>query len=141
AAVIPSLIRLRDAGYEFVMVSNQDGLGTASFPVADFVGPQRFILDTLQSQGISFSAICIDPTFPSARAETRKPGIGLVRGYLTGGRLDVEHSAVIGDRETDQAFAANMGIRGFRVGPLGQTWPQIADELLHATRSAVVERR
>ena len=140
ADVIPAMLRLRDAGYEFVMVTNQDGLGSESYPMDAFEGPQQFILDLLSTQGITFAAIHVDSTFPSDGAETRKPGIGLVRSYLGGGHLDSERSAVIGDRDTDLEFAANMGIRGFRVGPLGQTWKQIADELLDAPRVAVVER-
>lgn len=141
ADVIPALLRLRDAGYEFVMVTNQDGLGSDSFPTDDFEGPQQFIVDVLGSQGITFAAIHIDATFPSDGAETRKPGIGLVRSYLGGGQLDFERSAVVGDRKTDLEFADNMGLRGFRVGPLGLTWAQIADEILGAPRVAVVERR
>jgi imidazoleglycerol-phosphate dehydratase/histidinol-phosphatase len=140
ADVIPALFRLRDAGYEFVMVTNQDGLGSESYPMDAFEGPQQFILDVLSTQGITFAAIHVDSTFPSDGAETRKPGIGLVRSYLGGGYLDFERSAVIGDRDTDLTFAANMGIRGYRVGPLGQTWTQIADEILDVPRVAVVER-
>lgn len=140
ADVIPALLRLRDAGFEFVMVTNQDGLGSDTFPTDTFEAPHRFILDVLASQGINFAAVHVDHTFPSQRADTRKPGIGLVRAYLLGGQLDTERSAVVGDRDSDLAFAANMGLRGFRVGPLGRGWSAVADEILRV-RVGSVERR
>ena len=76
--VIPALGELRDAGYRFVMVSNQDGLGTDSFPEEDFRGPQELLLQILSSQGIEFDAVHIDPTLPEDNAPTRKPGIGML---------------------------------------------------------------
>lgn len=137
--VIPSLLRLRDAGYAFVMVTNQDGLGTDSFPTPDFERPQGFLLALLASQGIRFDAIHVDPTWPADNAPTRKPGIGMVREYLSGGTLDFDKSVVIGDRESDVQLGANMGLRTFRVPEF--TWPEIVDELLNGERTATVRRQ
>jgi imidazoleglycerol-phosphate dehydratase/histidinol-phosphatase len=136
---IAALRRLVDAGYELVMVSNQDGLGTPSFPQETFVGPQQLLLDILAGEGIRFREVLIDPSLPAEHASTRKPGVGLVRHYLGAGRLDRGSSAVIGDRESDLEFARNLGIRGIRIGAdLG--WAAIARELLDAPRRARVER-
>ncbi|MBK8285153.1 MAG: bifunctional histidinol-phosphatase/imidazoleglycerol-phosphate dehydratase HisB [Ahniella sp.] len=138
--VIPALLALRDAGYEFVMVSNQDGLGTDAFPQADFEPPQKLLLEILDSQGIRFSAIHIDPHFEHQNAPTRKPGIGMLLDYLRGGTLDFARSAVIGDRNTDLELAANLGVRGFRLGEGHMTWPEIVDALTAGPRRADVER-
>ena len=138
--VIPALLKLQAAGYEFVMVSNQDGLGSDSFPLADFEPPQRLLLEILESQGIRFSAIHIDPHFEQQNAPTRKPGIGMLLDYLRSGELDFERSAVIGDRETDLQLARNLGVRGFRLGPDHDDWATIAHRLADAPRVAAVER-
>jgi imidazoleglycerol-phosphate dehydratase/histidinol-phosphatase len=137
---IPALLELRDAGYELVMVSNQDGLGTASFPTETFVPPQELLLQILGSQGIRFSAIHIDPHFEHQNAPTRKPGIGMLLDYLRAGDLDFAASAVIGDRETDLELARNLGVRGFKLGPGHWDWPGIAHALARSPRTAVVER-
>lgn len=136
---IRALRRCIDAGYELVMVSNQDGLGSASFPESDFVGPQQLLIDILAGEGIPFREVLIDPSLPSDNAPTRKPGVGLVRHYLGAGALDRERSAVIGDRETDLEFARNIGIRGIRIGA-DNNWSQIAHSLLDAPRRAHVDR-
>lgn len=139
--VIAALQRIIAAGYRLVMVSNQDGLGTESFPQADFEAPQRFLLDLLASQGIRFDAIHIDPHRPEDHAPTRKPGIGMMLDYLRGGQIDFAASAVVGDRETDLEFARNLGVRGFRVGPEHLDWAEIAHILVDAPRTATVERQ
>lgn len=136
---IAALRRLVDAGYELVMVSNQDGLGTASFPEHSFIGPQELLLGILAGEGIAFREILIDRSLPHEHAATRKPGVGLVRHYLPDGALDRARSAVIGDRDTDLELAANMGLRGFRLGA-GLGWRDIAAALLDAPRRAHVER-
>ncbi len=138
--VIPALLKLKAAGYEFVMVSNQDGLGTDRFPVADFEPPQQLLLQILESQGIRFSAIHIDPHFEHQNAPTRKPGIGMLLDYLRSGTLDFARSAVIGDRDTDLQLARNLGVRGFRLGPDHDDWATIAHVLADAPRVASVER-
>lgn len=136
---ISALRRCVDAGYQLVMVSNQDGLGSARFPHADFAGPQQLLLDILASEGIVFREVLIDPHRPEDGAPTRKPGTGLIRHYLADGALDRARSAVIGDRETDLEFARNIGIRGLRLGQHGD-WPAIARALLDAPRIGRVER-
>ncbi len=138
--VIPALLDLKRAGFRFVMVSNQDGLGTESFPEADFIGPHELLLQILSSQGIGFDAIHIDASFPHDNAPTRKPGVGMLLDYLRDPGLDRRHSAVIGDRETDLQLAANMGLRGFRVGPAGRGWAEIAAEILSTPRRGEVKR-
>lgn len=138
--VIPALIRCRDAGYRLVMVSNQDGLGTDSFPQEDFEKPQQFMLDLFASQGIVFDAIHIDPHFAHQNATTRKPGIGMMLDYLRSGRLDFARSAMVGDRDTDIDFARNLGVRGFKLGPDDFCWDAIAHALVDAPRTATVER-
>jgi imidazoleglycerol-phosphate dehydratase/histidinol-phosphatase len=138
--VIPALLRLRDAGYEFVMVSNQDGLGTESFPEPGFEATQGLVLQVLESQGIAFAGIHIDRSHEHERAPTRKPAIGLVLDYLRAGDLDFAASAMVGDRETDMEFARNLGIRGFRLGDGHFDWPEIAHLLADAPRIGAVER-
>jgi imidazoleglycerol-phosphate dehydratase/histidinol-phosphatase len=137
--VIPALRRCVAAGYELVMVTNQDGLGTSSYPQADFDGPQNLLLRILRSQGIDFLDIVIDRSFADEGRDTRKPGVGLMRGYLAADDWSRTASAVVGDRETDLQFAANLGVRGFRLG--GEwTWDAIAHVLCDAPRIGAVER-
>ncbi len=138
--VIPALLRCVAAGYELVMVTNQDGLGTSSFPEADFEGPHALLLQILASQGITFREVLIDRSFPHEGLDTRKPGIGLVRHWLSRDDWSREASAMVGDRETDLQFAANLGVRGLRVGPAGQAWREIAHQLCDAPRVASVVR-
>lgn len=138
--VIAALQRCVGAGYELVMVSNQDGLGTASFPEADFRGPQELLLRVLASQGIRFREILIDRSFEGEGLPTRKPGTGMLQHYLADDGWSRARSALVGDRETDIQLAANLGVRGFRVGHEGLAWSAIAHALLDAPRTAVVER-
>lgn len=142
--VIPAMLRLRDAGYEFVMVTNQDGLGTASFPQADFDGPHQLMLQVFASQGIVFRDVLIDTSLPADNAPTRKPGLGLVQPYLRDRSIDWRRSAMVGDRETDIAFARNIDVRAFqlRTPQFGGDWdwPGIAHELASAPRQARVRR-
>lgn len=138
--VIPALLRLRDAGYEFVIVSNQDGLGTDSYPTEDFQVPHDKMLQLFNSQGIHFSAEHIDPHFEKDGSPNRKPGIGMVLDYLKSGELDLADSWVIGDRETDLQLAENMGIGGLRVGADGMSWEQLAHQLVTQPRTGEVQR-
>ena len=138
--VIPALIKLADAGYELVIVSNQDGLGTDSFPTEDYEIPQQKMMDTFSSQGIHFADVLIDPHFEHENAPTRKPGIGLVLDDLKSGELDLADSWVIGDRETDLQLAENMGIGGLRLGADGLDCDQIAHQLVNRPRTATVKR-
>jgi imidazoleglycerol-phosphate dehydratase / histidinol-phosphatase len=143
--VVPALLRLRDAGYQFVMVSNQDGLGTDAFPETDFEGPQRLLLQILGSQGIDFREVLIDRSLAADNAPTRKPGIALATPLLRDRGIDWARSAMVGDRESDDAFASNLGIRSFRLRTPqfgGEwDWPGIAHALADAPRTATVARR
>jgi len=138
--VIVALQRCVAAGFDLVMVSNQDGLGTASFPESDFAGPQALLLQILSSQGITFREVLIDRSFPGEGLNTRKPGVGILRHYLADDGWSRAASAVIGDRETDLQLAANLGVRGLRIGVQGMTWKQVAHLLCDAPRVASVER-
>ncbi len=138
--VIPALRRCIGAGYELVMVTNQDGLGTERFPQADFDGPHGLLLRLLESQGVVFSEVLIDRSFPHEGLDTRKPGTGLVRHYLGDDSWRRAASAMVGDRETDMAFATNLGVRGFRVGPQNMGWMDVAHALCDAPRVAEVTR-
>ncbi len=136
---ITALRRCVDAGYELVMVSNQDGLGTAAFPRETFEGPHNLLLQILTSQGITFQEILIDESHAHEHRDTRKPGVGLVRHHLADDAWNRAASAVIGDRETDLQFAANLGVRGFRLDA-ECTWETVAHALCDAPRHAHVRR-
>ncbi|WP_353084060.1 bifunctional histidinol-phosphatase/imidazoleglycerol-phosphate dehydratase HisB [Stenotrophomonas sp.] len=142
--VIPAMLKLRDAGYQFVIVSNQDGLGTEGYPQASFDGPNDLMLQIFASQGITFRDVLIDGTWPQDNAPTRKPGIGLMLSYLQDRTIDWSRSAMVGDRLTDIQFAENMKIRGFqlRTEQFGGDWDwtSIAHELADAPRRATVQR-
>jgi len=138
--VIAALQRFVAAGYALVMVTNQDGLGTDSFPEADFTGPHELLLRILTSQGICFDEVLIDRSFPHEGLDTRKPGVGMLRHYLADDGWSRAASAMVGDRETDLQFAANLGVRGLRVGPQGIGWREAAHQLLDAPRIASVVR-
>ena len=114
--VIPALLKLQEMGFTLVMVSNQNGLGTASFPLPTFTLAHEHIVNTLESQGISFEQILICPHMPEDNCQCRKPKLGLVHSYLSSDSWSREHSYFIGDRDTDLAMAQNMGITGLRVG-------------------------
>jgi len=99
--------------YELVMVTNQDGLGTAGFPEETFWPVQTLVMTSLQNEAIDFSEVCIDRTFPEQHAPTRKPGTGMLTKYLNNASYDIVNSFVIGDRITDMQLAKNLGCKGF----------------------------
>ncbi|MBQ8458230.1 MAG: bifunctional histidinol-phosphatase/imidazoleglycerol-phosphate dehydratase HisB [Prevotella sp.] len=135
--VIRNLVFIRQRlDFEFVMVSNQDGLGTDSFPEDTFWPVHNFILQTLKGEGVEFDEILIDPNFPEANAPTRKPQTGLVEKYMNNPEYDIANSYVIGDRETDRQFAKNIGCKFLQVG----NWDQIAETLFAGERYAEVKR-
>ena len=143
--VIPAMLRLRDAGWQFVMVTNQDGLGSDAFPQAAFEGPHALMLQVFASQGITFREVLVDTSFERDNSPNRKPNTGLVTGLLRDRGVDWTRSAMVGDRETDIRFAENLGIRGFKLrSPQfgdGTDWAAIAHALVAAPRVANVVRK
>ena len=144
SGVIPAMLRLRDAGYQFVIISNQDGLGSEAYPQASFDGPQALMMQVFESQGIEFREVLVDCSVPADNAPTRKPALGLVQHYLKDRGIDWARSAMVGDRDTDIRFADNLGIRGFqlRTPQFGGEWDWdgIAHALADAPRIARVTR-
>ncbi|WP_392565481.1 bifunctional histidinol-phosphatase/imidazoleglycerol-phosphate dehydratase HisB [Utexia brackfieldae] len=140
ANVIPALLQLQSAGFKFVMITNQDGLGTDSFPQAAFDGPHQLMMQIFTSQGIHFEEVLICPHFPADHCRCRKPNIQLVLPYLVSGQLDKENSYVIGDRATDLQLADNMAIKGLLYNSKQLDWPEIAKRLTTADRHARVKR-
>jgi imidazoleglycerol-phosphate dehydratase / histidinol-phosphatase len=143
--VFAALQTLRAAGFRLVMVSNQDGIGSEHFPREHFERSHSFVLELFRSQGIEFDAVFICPHFAHQQCTCRKPQTGLVDEYLRQGNhqgiLDLERSAMIGDRDTDLEFARRLGIRGLRVrcdSNGDDSWPAIVRTLL--ARRASVKR-
>ncbi|HMK17812.1 MAG TPA: bifunctional histidinol-phosphatase/imidazoleglycerol-phosphate dehydratase HisB [Chitinophagaceae bacterium] len=101
----------RELDYELVMPTNQDGLGTSSFPEESFLPVHNFILKQLRTEGINFSKVLIDKTFEKENAPTRKPGVGMFTKYLNNPDYDLANSFVIGDRITDVQLAKNLGCK------------------------------
>lgn len=141
--VIPALLALKEHGFRFVIVSNQDGLGTDSFPAEHFELCQQHMLKLFSSQGIDFDDVFICPHRPGDGCDCRKPRTGLLTRYLAATTLDLERSAVIGDRDTDIALAEALGVRGLKLdegGPRAASWPGIVETLCSHGRRATVER-
>tara|TARA_B100001063_G_scaffold225807_1_gene234918 strand:+ start:1228 stop:2355 length:1128 start_codon:yes stop_codon:yes gene_type:complete len=102
----------RELDYELVMISNQDGLGTNSFPEETFWPTHNFLLKSFKNEGVIFEKILIDKSFPEDKAPTRKPQIGLLTEYMNSENYDLHNSFVIGDRVTDMELASNLGAKG-----------------------------
>jgi len=140
-AVVPALLELQRAGFSFVIVSNQDGLGTATLPREPFEQTHRFIMELFKSQGIEFEAVFFCPHFKHEGCACRKPLVGMVQDFLAANEIDKQRSFMIGDRDTDLEFAANLGIEGLRIrlnGAAHETWPGIAARIVgHARRSHI----
>jgi imidazoleglycerol-phosphate dehydratase/histidinol-phosphatase len=133
--------------FKFVMVSNQDGLGTPSFPEETFWPVHHFILQTLEGEGITFDDIKIDPHFPEDNHPNRKPGTGMLTEYINNPDYDLENSYVIGDRESDRQLAVNLGCKALILGDQGTeegnnplSWDRIAEILFAGERTAEVRR-
>ena len=131
----------RKLDFRFVMVSNQDGLGTSSFPEDTFWPVHNFILQTLEGEGISFDEQLIDRHFPEDNSPMRKPGTGMLTEYLDNDKYDLANSYVIGDRETDRKLAENIGCKALILGQDGMTWDKIAEILFAGERIAEVSRK
>lgn len=102
----------REMDYELVMVTNQDGLGTAAFPYKKFQPVHQLVMKSFANEGIHFSAEYIDDSYPEEHKATRKPGIGMLTQYLDNPAYDIAGSLVIGDRITDMQLAKNLGCKG-----------------------------
>lgn len=141
--VIPALLELTRHGYRLVMITNQDGLGTASFPAEQFQLCHDHVLALFASQGIGFDQVYICPHLPDDGCECRKPRAGLLTRYLAETDINLDSSAVIGDRDSDMLLAERIGVRGLRLDGSGhtQSWPGIVDMLCRSDRQAVIERK
>lgn len=135
---ISALKALTGLGFELVMVTNQDGLGTAAFPEEDFYPAQNFMLRTLEGEGVVFDDILIDRHFPEDNSPCRKPGTGMFTKYLDGS-YDLSGSYVIGDRDSDMELARNLGAKVLKIGQL--SWDEIVRTIRATERSATVERK
>jgi len=140
--VFEAMRQARAAGFKLAMVTNQDGLGSSTFPQAAFDVPHQFMMDAFSSQGIEFDAVFVCPHRKSDGCDCRKPRIKLVEDYVRDQQVDLAASAMIGDRDTDLEFARNLGVRGLRVrrhGEAAETWPAILRALTE--RRATVKRK
>ena len=163
-AFVPKVMRAlyfirKQLDFEFVMVSNQDGLGTASFPEETFWPAHNLMLKTLEGEGITFDDILIDPSMPEEQSPNRKPRLGMLGRYLTG-EYDLANSYVIGDRLTDMELAYNLGAKGIWLHPhdeeaeqalaayavplqpvfISDDWDRISEFLFAGERRAEVRR-
>ena len=140
------------ADYELVLVTNQDGLGTDSFPEDDFWPVHNLILETFKGEGIRFSKVLIDRSFPEDELPTRKPGVGMLTDYINNPNYDLANSWVIGDRDTDLELAQNLGAKGIKITeetPSNSTsnasyckdWADIYQLLNRVERSANIQRK
>jgi imidazoleglycerol-phosphate dehydratase/histidinol-phosphatase len=134
--------------FELVMVTNQDGLGTMSFPEKDFWPVHNFMMKTLENEQIRFVDVLIDRTMPAQKATTRKPGTALLEKYIKGD-YDLANSFVIGDRSSDVQLADNLGTRAILLGSendvpadlVTRDWNEIYNYLRLPQRSAEVHRK
>jgi imidazoleglycerol-phosphate dehydratase/histidinol-phosphatase len=137
--ILGGLRMLADAGFRLLMVTNQDGLGTAAYPRAAFDLVQKRVLRTLKGEGIRFDRIFICPHRPEDGCACRKPRTRLVERYLRVSPMDPACSFVLGDRETDVAFARNLGIRAARLArPRTRTAADFATPDAHAACAWIV---
>lgn len=138
--VIPALIKLKKIGFRFVMVTNQNGLGTVQFPQDHFNKPHQRMLTIFKSQGIEFDQILICPHLPKEECNCRKPKVELVSFWLTDNLLNKTNSYVIGDRDTDMQFASNIGIKGIQYHKTHFNWKKIKNYLIQNYRSSYIHR-
>ena len=137
--VITALRFLRQhTDYRFVMVSNQDGLGTEAYPEDTFWPTHRLMLEILEGEGVTFDDILIDRSFPHDNLPTRKPGTGMLTAYMDGS-CDLAHSFVVGDRDTDAQLAANLGCRALILGE-EMNWEKVTEIVYAGPRCATVTR-
>lgn len=150
----------KELDYELVIVTNQDGLGTSSFPENTFWPVHNFILQSFENEGVVFDQVFIDKSFPKDKQPTRKPGTELLKSYIDNPAYDLENSYVIGDRLTDMGLAKNLGCKGILIDTdteIGaaevtdaaldaiivlktQLWEEIYQRLLFKDRKATLTR-
>ncbi|AZA55639.1 bifunctional histidinol-phosphatase/imidazoleglycerol-phosphate dehydratase HisB [Chryseobacterium sp. G0201] len=138
----------KELDYELVMITNQDGLGTESFPFENFIKPQEKMLKAFENEGIIFNDILIDKSFEHENLLTRKPGIGLLGKYIYGD-YDLQNSYVIGDRITDIQLAENLGSKAIFINKIQnenaelttEKWSEIYQFLKQKPRKAKVLRK
>ena len=123
-SAVVGLLKLIKNGYKLVMISNQDGLGTDSFPQADFDQPQNMMLKILKSEGIEFYRIFVCPHLPEENCECRKPKLGLVKNFIKQEDIDYKKSIMVGDRDSDRQFADNLGVKFIKMETNGR-FPEI----------------
>jgi imidazoleglycerol-phosphate dehydratase / histidinol-phosphatase len=140
--VFAAMSQAQKLGFKLAMVTNQDGLGSASFPQNAFDVPHQFMMDAFSSQGVEFDAVFVCPHRKSDGCACRKPKIQLVEKFVREQNVDLAASVMIGDRDTDLEFANNLGVRGIRVrrhGTPEETWPAILRAL--GERKARIDRK
>lgn len=136
--VISSLYKLMNLGYKFIMVTNQDGLGTQSFPLEKFNKPHLFLLNIFRSEGIIFEDILICPHFEYDRCECRKPKIQLLKKWMN--KIETKRSYVIGDRKTDMDLAKNIKLQGIQYIENDCDWTHIVEQIAQKNRYAEIFR-
>lgn len=136
---ISALKSMRELDYELVMATNQDGLGTDSFPEDTFWPAHNKMLRTLEGEGVTFDDFLIDEHFPADNSPCRKPGIGMFGKYLAGG-YDLSDSWVIGDRDTDKQLAENLGAKFLRIDG-AQSWADAAEAVRSSERRVTIQRK
>lgn len=131
----------KNLDFELVMVTNQDGLGTPAYPMENFEKVQGKILQILEGEGVVFNDIKIDKSRPEDGLPTRKPGTGMLTAYMDGS-YDLSSCYVIGDRETDEQLAENLGAKAIRIGSdRFPDWDKICEYLFAGERSCSVSRK
>ena len=137
---ISGLRSIAGLGFELVLATNQDGLGTPAFPEGDFKPAHEKMLRTLAGEGVEFDDFLIDTHFPADNSPFRKPGTGMFGKYMDNPEYDLAGSWVIGDRDTDRQLAANLGTGFLKVeGP--ESWAAIAETLRQTERRAEIVRK
>ena len=143
--------------FRFVMVTNQDGLGTSSFPAETFWPVHNLVMKTLEGEGITFDEVCIDPSMPEDNSPNRKPRTGMLKQYIDNPEYDIPNSFVIGDRPTDVELAKNLGCKAILLQPdmsslevkpelkaccalATDDWNRVAEFLFAGERKAEVRR-
>jgi len=136
---IGAMSRIAGLGFELAMVTNQDGLGTASFPENTFWPAHNKMLQTLEGEGIRFTGMHIDPSLPEENSPNRKPATGMLTGYLDERFYDMKQSFVIGDRITDIQLAKNLGAKGILLQPLEKGKQMVAETQLEESTALITD--